>query len=359
MLGDTLNAPRFRGKRHRGFYEVWYVTLVDPSSGDSYWFRYTIDSPRSESSPIELGLWAFSSPSKDPKGGLLLHDIHSLSKFTNKTTEEKGFRVDFGTAFLERSRAKGKVGQGDKSLEWDLSWEAKGPTLEHVSPALEAIGLAQSSVNSANLAVTMSGTITVGGKSVKVDKWPGEQSHTWGKRHADSWAWAHCNAFVEDPGAVFEGVSVKVQRLGMWLPPATPIYLRVANPHPEDHAWIGAASIWGNRTSYELGRWEFEAETSELLVKGRASVALERTIAVEYTDPTGERLWSHHATGADLAIELYRRVGARWSLDRKLTSQGTTALEYTARERDPRSGRALKLSQAQPIEDAPKPAAVS
>jgi hypothetical protein len=360
MLGDTLNAVRWGGKRNRGFYEVWYITLVDPASGDSYWFRYTLEAPTAPSAPITLGLWGFSSQASDPKAGLQLHDVHPVAKFANKSTEEKGFRIDVGPGFLERTRAKGKVGAGDRSLEWDLTWEAKGAALEHVSPALEAAGIAQSSVNSANLAVAMSGTIKVGGKSVKVDKWPGEQSHTWGRRHADAWAWAHCNAFAEEPGAVFEGVSARVKKLGVWLPAATPLYVRLpGTPEPEEHAWTGVATIWSNRSKFALGRWEFEAESTDLLVRGTATVAPERAILVEYEEPTGEHLYDHCATGADLSLELYRRVGARWSLDRKLTSKGTTAFEYGSRERDPRPTRHLLLSQARIVDDAPKTAAVS
>ena len=189
MLGDTLNAVRWRGKRHRGFYEVWYLTVVDPSTGDSFWFRYTVESPTSPSARVTLGLWGFSSIAQNPKAGLALHDVHSLDKFANKSTEEKGFRVDVGTAFLERAKAKGKVGTGDRSLEWDLTWEPTGPAVEPVSPALEAIGIAKSSVNVAHASIKVSGTVKVGGKATKLDKWAGEQAHTWGTRHADQWAW--------------------------------------------------------------------------------------------------------------------------------------------------------------------------
>ena len=359
MLVDSLNAVRWAGKRQRGFYEVWYMTLVDPTTGDSFWFRYTLTSPSSDAVPITAGVWGFSSSGKDPKAGLAVHDVYPIAKLANKSTEEKGFRVEVGTSFLERARAKGKVGSGDRSLEWDLTWEPKGAAVEHVSPALEAIGLARSSVNAAHAGVLMSGTVKVGGKSVKVDKWAGEQAHTWGKRHADQWAWAHCNAFAEDPGIVFEGVSARTSCLGMCLPTATPLYLRLpGSPDPEEHAWTSATTIFSNRSTFAFGRWDFEAESSDISMKGTATVAPERLIAVEYADPSGERLFSHHATGGDLVLELYRRVGARWSFDRKLTSKGTTAIEFTQRERDPRAGRALYLADARLVED-PKPAGVA
>lgn len=280
MLVDSLNAVRWAGKRQRGFYEVWYMTLVDPTTGDSFWFRYTLTSPSSDAVPITAGVWGFSSSGKDPKAGLAVHDVYPIAKLANKSTEEKGFRVEVGTSFLERARAKGKVGSGDRSLEWDLTWEPKGAAVEHVSPALEAIGLARSSVNAAHAGVLMSGTVKVGGKSVKVDKWAGEQAHTWGKRHADQWAWAHCNAFAEDPGIVFEGVSARTSCLGMCLPTATPLYLRLpGSPDPEEHAWTSATTIFSNRSTFAFGRWDFEAESSDILDEGhgdRRARALDR-----------------------------------------------------------------------------------
>jgi hypothetical protein len=229
-----------------------------------------------------------------------------------------------------------------------------------VSPALETLGIAKSSVNCANAAVLMNGTLKVAGKTVKVEKWPGEQSHTWGSRRVDLCAWAHSNAFAEDPGALFEGISGQAHKLGIALPLATPLYLRLSGtPEAEEHAWTGIGSIFSNRSTFKFGRWEFEAEGSGMLMKGVATTSLEKAICVEYEDPNGDRIYSHHSTGGDLEIDIYRRVGARWSLERKLTSKGGTAFEYMARERDPRAGRTLLLSQARMADEALKPAGVS
>src|SRR2546423_15262575 len=59
MLGDTLNEVRWQGKAHRGVYEVYYLTLVDPATGDGYWFRYTLDVRLRGYGEPELGLRAF------------------------------------------------------------------------------------------------------------------------------------------------------------------------------------------------------------------------------------------------------------------------------------------------------------
>lgn len=355
MLGDTLNSVRWQGKRQRGFYEVWYLTAVDPQSGDAYWFRYTIDAP--PTGDIEVGLWAFATPAQNPKAGLTLHDRMPLAKFADKFSDEKGFRVEVGKYFLERNRATGKVGTGDRSIEWDLKWEPNGISFEHVSSALAALGIAKSAVNSANLAIEVEGTIKIGGKPVKVTKWPAHQSHTWGRSHVESWAWAHCNAFAEDRTAVFEGLSARVKKLGMLLPPASPIFFRSGG---EEHSWSSATSIWSNRSIYAPTgtRWDFEAESQEVLVKGFVSVAPEKIISVEYQDPSGEPWYVSHATGADMTLELWRRVGYRWESEKKLTSKGTTCFEIAGRTRNLDAGRKLDLVDTKTVDDAaPKPQA--
>ena len=78
MLGDTLNAVRWQGKRQRGFHEVWYFTTVDPATGDAFWFRYTIDAPLD--GELQFGLWAITTPAKAPKTGLALHDKMPIAK---------------------------------------------------------------------------------------------------------------------------------------------------------------------------------------------------------------------------------------------------------------------------------------
>lgn len=342
---DELNEPRWRNRRQTGFYEVWYVTVAVPESGQAFWFRYTIDAPV-KGEPT-CALWAFSFDKNDAKAGLALHDSFPIERFANKTTDDRGFKVEVGTGSLERARAKGKVGSGAASIEWDLKFEPRGPSLEHVSSALYSLGLAKAQVNSANLALQVDGTIKVAGKSIKLAKAPAEQSHTWGKKHVHAYAWAHCNAFAEDPEAVFEGVSAKLSRFGIVLPAATPIYLRAFG---EEHSLNGTGESFGHDSAFELGKWSFEASNDEVLVKGTAKASPDRFVSVEYGDPDGESLYCNNCCLADLSIDIYKKVGMRWEKANTLTSQGTTAFEVCERARDPRPARKLDLVEARKAE---------
>ena len=358
MLGDSLNAVRWQGKRQRGFHEVWYLTTVDPATGDAFWFRYTLDCP--PQGDVEIGLWAITTPKNAPKTGLAVHDKLPLAKFADRTTDEKGFRIECGKYFLERNRATGKVGSGEKAIEWDLKWVPNGIGFEHVSSLLAAIGVAKSAVNSGNLAIEVEGTIKVGGKPIKVAKWSAHQSHTWGSRRPEAWAWAHCNAFNEDKTAVFEGVSASVKKLGISLPNATPIFFRFEG---EDHTWDGLGEVFSSRTSWSANKWEFEAENQKILLKGTATVVPDKLISMEYAEPDGRPFYVQHATSADLTLEVWKRVGLRWESAARLTSQGTTAFEIATRVRDMNTGRKLDLMdgraavEEEPPKPAPKPAA--
>lgn len=347
MEVDELNEPRYRGRSHRGHYEAWYVTVALPDQGQAFWLRYVIESPLEGAGNAHCSLWAFSFDRNDPAAGLSLHDRYPIARYANKSTDEKGFRIEVGPGVLERGKAKGKVGAGASSIEWDLKFEPRGPSLEHVSPLLYSLGITKASVNSAHLALEIDGTIKVAGKAVKLAKAPGEQSHTWGKKHAAAWAWAHCNAFAEDKDAVFEGVSARVSKLGMLLPPATPIYLRAFG---QEHFLNGAFSIWSHDSDFELGKWELEAEGPDVLVQGVVEAPPERFVSVEYRDPDGRPVYCNNSCLASMKLEIYERRGARWELAKTLTSDGTTAFEIAGRERDGRVPRKLDLAQARAAE---------
>jgi hypothetical protein len=265
----------------------------------------------------------------------------------NKTTPEKGFKIEVGPGVLERGKAKGKVGTGASTIEWDLKFEPRGPSLEHFSPALYAIGVARSLCNAPHLALEVDGTVKVAGRTIKLQKAPGEQGHVFGRKHATQWAWAHCNAFAEEKDAIFEGVSAKVRRYSIALPTVTPIYLRARG---KEHVLTSTASMLAHDSRFELGRWDFEAEDEEILVMGRVQAPPERFVSVEYRDPDGEKVYCNNCCLADMSLELYERVGARWEPAGRLTSSGTTAFEIADGRRDPRVQRKLDLAEARAAE---------
>ena len=71
-----------------------------------------------------------------------------------------------------------------------------------------------------------------GGRELTLDGARGGQAHLWGSKHANRWAWVHCNDFATLDGTprrgdFVDGVSVFVPRFGREIGPSTPVVGRL------------------------------------------------------------------------------------------------------------------------------------
>src|SRR6185503_14773833 len=98
------------------------------------------------------------------------------------------------------------------SAEWDLSWIPSESAHLHLPDAAYLGHWADTQVLAPNLNVAARGRITVDGERYELDGAPLGQTHLWGKKHAYSWAWSHCNAFEGDRGAALESLTVRLRR---------------------------------------------------------------------------------------------------------------------------------------------------
>ena len=107
------------------------------------------------------------------------------------------------------------------------------------------------------------------------------QTHLWGKKHAYSWAWSHCNAFDGDRGAALETLSVRLRRGPVVLPKLTLLSLYLDGDDPPALHFRDFWKLPLARSDYGTGRyhlhaadaqWKIEAELTcrpEDMVHGR------------------------------------------------------------------------------------------
>lgn len=335
-----LARPRWRGAEQRGLYEVWFVTAHDPESGWSFWVRYTLHSV-APPSPSEAGLWAFAFPPDGPP--LALHDVYPLARL-ELAPGPGALRLRLGPGHLRSDGAEGEVGAGERRVRWDLRFDVTQPGFAHVPPLLQRIRLASAAVTTPYLHARISGQVEVAGRRFDLREVPGELGHTWGRRHADAWAWAHAHGFAGAPEVAFDGVSARVRRFGVGLPTATAFALSDGSVR-----WTGPAALFRPACAFELGRWTFRVRTGRRLVRGEVTAPPERFLAVEYSDPTGERRWCHHAEHADMTLEVLRLETGAWQRERLLEATRSVAFEITGSEPDPRVPHRLPLAAARHV----------
>jgi hypothetical protein len=316
------NALRWDGSA--GHYEVWYLTLTDGASGVGLWIRYTI------SAPGEAALWFVAS---DPRGGVIARKaVRSIAEFHAGAGE-----VRIGDALLADDRMLG----GFDDVAWDLRWSASGLSYRQVHPLVERLRLAQTVLELPHADLAIEGTVSYGGERLVLEGARGAQAHLWGSKHADSWAWVHCNDLHDAPGSFVDAVSVRVRRGGREIGPLTPV---VGHFGERDFRSISPLRVLSNWSSYALTGWRFEAidRARKLIVEVDAE--RDRLAGVTYHDPDGDPAYCYNTETASIRLHLYERaprVGG-WAHAGALHADGRAHFEYA--QRTPIPGMELHLT---------------
>jgi len=315
----------FRWDGRRGHYEVYYIKFNHLQSRTGYWLRYTLLSPLEGEAIAEL--WGMFYDPSNPNNNFALKETYPLSE--TQFSRER-FYLRIGPSALYHTGAKGEIKKYGSSLRWNLSFSMNRMSFRHFPiDLMYRLALPRTKVLSPHFDTRVSGRIEVNGRIYECQNEPGQQAHLWGTKNAEMWTWGHCNAFAEDPGAVFEGISARF-RIGPWLSPAVnPFFIRWKGM---DYSMNGFLQSVRNESRTELPRWSFNARSGDFTFSGEMSARTEDFIGVEYTDPDGEKLWCNNTKVANLVITIYKN-GRK--LD-TLTSERAAAFEKVAREKDNR-----------------------
>ena len=317
-----------------GHYEVWYLTLSDPATGAAFWIRYTLESPRAGHGAPHARLW-FSSFVSDGGGGEVARfaDV-SISRLEARSDP---FSLRIGEAELSHGAARGAL-PGHAS--WDLTWTPPERSHRHLPPLVYRVPIVSTTVLSPAPAVRFSGTITCGGRTFALDGAPGCQTHLWGRKHAEAWVWARASAWDGGEDAFFEGLTARVKRGRLLLPPLTVMSLRLSG---RTHHIRTLAQAARTKTAWSLGRWTFSGEGPTLALSGEVTHPPEGLLLAEYTDPDGEESFCHNSELATVRLRTWQRdrPWQRWRRGPDLAATGLGHAEWGDRSASPLVKRRL------------------
>ncbi|HYO70682.1 MAG TPA: hypothetical protein VEU33_31845 [Archangium sp.] len=326
---EQANLPRW--KKQAGFFEIWFLCVLDPGGERAWWLRYTLFTP-APGAPGEprATLWAAAFDCASPtEPAVAVKAIHPISAFDAGTPGRFGIRI--GDAELAPGKCHGSVASGGHSIAWDLRYTPESGEAVRRTP--RGIGMLPlvTHVNHSHDDIAFSGTVTVDGKPFEVRGAPGMQKHLWGHRRIEELTWLYCPIFREDPEARLEALTVR-QRRGRG-PRLTPIYLRTSKEKHTFHEVPGL--LFTKMETPRPGELTFQATSATVSVKGRAWCDPRTLVGYAYRDPRG---WDVHVAQSDVAnceLEFFTRSHpyAAWKPDgRKLTS-AVGALEFHGHER--------------------------
>jgi hypothetical protein len=321
------NLCRWKEQR-AGHYEVWFLTLNQRARQRGFWFRYAIEAPKAETPSFDnrAALWATFFDRAKPEKNFGLVREYPIDRFTS---DKDQFNLQIEDAMLSSTRAKGCVANEEHSISWDLRFTPNETTYFHVPKSIGLLMRPSSSVCSPNLNTQFSGVVTIDGRQMLLENEQGCQTHLWGTKHVDEWAWVHSNAFEKHEDTVFEGLAARTRRAGKTLPPIQSLYLRHRG---EEHHFIRMRFAEQWQRSMGSGCWSFSAMNTQVYLEGFAQCRLKDMLQVRYADPDGEPLYCINSEVANLKIRIFRRVhGLRWRHVETISARSTAHLEHASR----------------------------
>jgi hypothetical protein len=321
------NSLRWDGEA--GHYEVYYLTLTDPTSGVGVWIRLSLLAPADGAESPTASLWLLAM---DPRAG-------KAPVFGRKRTvpiealrsQDSPFALDIDAAVITDNGCSGAF----EDVGWDLRWRPNEHGYEHVHPVLRRAAIAKTVLVLPHADLQIDGTIRFGPEQLELAGARGGQAHLWGSKHASSWAWVHCNDFttVEGepvPGDFVDGVSVRVPRAGREVGPNTPVVARVDG---QDFQSTTPWRVITNPSIFALTGWRFEAVDGTRKLIGQVNAQRAQLAGVTYHDPDGERAYCYNSETASMRLQLFDRArrGRGWSLRTTLTAPGRAHFEYAQR----------------------------
>jgi hypothetical protein len=326
----TPSANEFRWDGGTGHYEVYYVTLTDPVTGVGIWIRYTMVAPLpSARAEATCALWFLAmdprpggAPTFGRKGWLPIDRLHA---------QPDPFELRIGDAIVTDGGMQGTF----DDVAWDLHWAPPARAYEHVHPAIQRLGAAQTVLVLPGADLSIDGTIEFAGERLELAGARGGQAHLWGSKHARSWAWVHCNEFTTLEGepvadTFVDGVSVVVRRFGRDVGPSTPVVARI---DAEDFASTSPLRVLANGSTFSLTGWRFEVVDGPRKLIGEVDADRALLAGVTYHDPDGELAYCYNGETASMRLHVYeraRQVGG-WAHRQTLQSAGRVHFEYAQR----------------------------
>lgn len=328
-LAEADNLPRWDGRK-RGHYEVWYLTLTDPATGAAFWIRYTLEAPKDRSHAPYARLWFTSFDPDAEGGGVAVHRDVPIDGYAGPPPGQP-FGLAMGDSALTHGEATGSIGA---AVRWSLRWTPAAQSHRHLPDIAYRVPITSTTVLSPTPSARFTGEITCGGRTYAIDDAPGCQTHLWGRKHAETWAWGRASSWDGGEDAFFEGIGGRVKRFGLLLPPLTVLSVRLGSA---EHHLKSLGQARRTRAQWSTGHWSFAGEDRTLRIEGEITHPPSDLVLAHYHDPDGEDSYCHNSERCSLALSVSVRSGpgAPWERRAELSATHLAHAEWGDRTANP------------------------
>jgi hypothetical protein len=303
--GDPYNSFRWKSGDTRDWYEWWYYKVVDPETGEAFYFTYGVVNP-GDSAYAKAGTKAVLQMGSFGSGVVLEQDF-PLNEFS---ASAKSTEIHVGANVATDKRITGSMtGKDGNPVSWDLAIE-KDWGFEAMGWVIRVPELSNIYWYPAQASARMTGTVEFGGKKYAFQNATAYQDRNWGRSFPLWWTWLVSNNFKSSPGTVLVAGGGKPRAFNG---PALLSGLCIGLKHEgREYAF---RTTDGDKVKFEIrwGKWEVTAYNRRgQKIEISAYAPPEKFLLLPFETPKGETFYDYEALTGQMTVKLFRKVKGKW-----------------------------------------------
>ena len=275
------------------WFEWWYYKVVDPSTGESFFFTYGIVNPwdfEKDNAMVQVGNYGqhLSSTHHFPVGEFFASSDSTDVYIGENTATDKRITGHF-------QEADGSKISWDLSINKEWSFNAMGWTMNY--PGISGIFWYP-----AQASATMNGWIRYGEKTYVLANAPAYQDRNWGRSFPKWWTWLVSNNFKNSPGTVLAagGGDPKIFN-AVHLISGLSVGLKYKD---KEYAF---RTPDGDHFDFDIkwGKWEVTASNNTNKIEISAYAPKEKFLLLPFQTPAGEEFYDYETLTGQMTVRLY------------------------------------------------------
>lgn len=278
------NRVRYRPSR-KGHVESHFVKATSPDGMRALWIKHTLFVPRGQPEGALAEVWAVA-----------FADGGERKAAEKRTFPLSAVRID--EPFAVRTPCA-EIAQGALRGELDhFGWDVRFACAERAfRPFPLAAMYTGPFPRSKSLTpapdTRLSGSFRGLGEHWVIDGWRAAQGHNWGASHAESYAWAHVNAFRDARGRELEGVWLEALTGRVRLAPGLvtpPLSVAAIAIEGRVVRFDGVRALCSRRVCFDHRSYRLELAQGGAVLRARFEADASRFAGLRYEDPDGRVL---------------------------------------------------------------------
>lgn len=280
--GERNNAVRYRADDRGGHVESHFLKATAPDGKRALWIKHTFLSPRGSAGLGAAEVWAIAFDRGEKK----IVAVKSTQPISSARFTDSPFRIENGPAVFECGRVQGRADSGEHSIRWFLAFDPKGPSYRPFPELFYRMAFPKLKTVTPYPDVTFSGTFDVDGDRWEVADWLGMQGHNWGRAFAETYSWAHCNAWDRETDSP---VWIEAGGARLEMGPVTLPWLMVAGARVGGRTlrFDGLRAITSRHIDVGFHHWRFTVAGRDGVLSADVHAEAADMAGLHYENPDG------------------------------------------------------------------------